>query len=232
MLKHNPRFWSNFCFCATYIHFLELLCFAENTIKIVFSAEHSLCVSLRVKALLYPHSKTLICQKGVEFFVLPLSLKPLVYSVVCFCEEAEKLPKTMITKMPSSPPSKQNNVLLFLQTSLFVDLIAFCPSLKKHIFFLLFFCLCVSLASQHKHNNPEIAHQSLRDLIVEILTIFRDASFAPIRYLCDCIYHSHKTPQKRQNWQNIGPESGATLGPDIGATPPSWTRYWLYSTHT
>ena len=37
MFKNNPQFFINFLFFSTYSFVFEKLCFAENTIKIVFS---------------------------------------------------------------------------------------------------------------------------------------------------------------------------------------------------
>ena len=47
------------------------LCFAENTIKIVFSAEHSFCVSQIVKPLFEGKPKIALLQPKVPFWVFP-----------------------------------------------------------------------------------------------------------------------------------------------------------------
>ena len=46
MLANNPLFLVNFCFFQlTLFYFCKAVCVAENTIEIVFSAEHSFCAS-------------------------------------------------------------------------------------------------------------------------------------------------------------------------------------------
>ena len=49
MLANNPQFLVNVLFFSTYTLLFCKAVFAENTIIIVFSAEHSFCVSQIVK---------------------------------------------------------------------------------------------------------------------------------------------------------------------------------------
>ena len=68
----QPLFLVNFCFFFKLHSFMSTkLCFAENTIKIVFSAEHSFCVSQIVKPLFEGKPKMALLQPKVPFWVFP-----------------------------------------------------------------------------------------------------------------------------------------------------------------
>ena len=78
MLANTPLFLVTFCFFKLHSFISAKLCFAENTIKIVFSAEHSFQVSQIVKPLSRPLPKMALLQPKVPFWALPLCLlKPL-----------------------------------------------------------------------------------------------------------------------------------------------------------
>ena len=64
MFKTNPPFFINFLFFFSTCSFLlQLLCFAESTIKIVFSGEHSFSKTQLVKPNFHPRQKKHLFQK-------------------------------------------------------------------------------------------------------------------------------------------------------------------------
>ena len=68
MFKNNPPFFINFLFFQHTVFAFEKLCFAENTIKIVFSAKHSFSKTQLVKPTFSAMSKKHLFQrKGVIF---------------------------------------------------------------------------------------------------------------------------------------------------------------------
>ena len=70
MLKNNPLFFINFLFFQHTVFVFEKLCFAENTIKIVFSGKHSFSKTQLVKPTFSPMSKNTFFQKKVSFLLL------------------------------------------------------------------------------------------------------------------------------------------------------------------
>ena len=76
--KNLFAFWQTTPIFGKFLFFFKLhsfmstkLCFAENTIKIVFSAEHSFCVSQIVKPLFEGKPKKALLQPKVPFWVFP-----------------------------------------------------------------------------------------------------------------------------------------------------------------
>ena len=70
MFKNNPLFFINFLFFQHKVFVFEKLCFAENTIKIVFSGKHSFSKTQLVKPTFSPMSKNTFFQKKVSFLLL------------------------------------------------------------------------------------------------------------------------------------------------------------------
>ena len=71
MFKNNPLFFINFLFFFQHTVFVfENLCFAENTIKIVFSGKHSFSKTQLVKPTFSPMSKNTFFPKKVSFLLL------------------------------------------------------------------------------------------------------------------------------------------------------------------
>ena len=70
MFKNNPLFFIIFCFFQHTIFAFEKLCFAENTIKIVFSEKHSFSKTQLVKPTFSPMSKNTFFKEKVSFLVL------------------------------------------------------------------------------------------------------------------------------------------------------------------
>ena len=107
MFKSNPQFFINFCFFSTCIVLLQLLGFAENTIKIVFSEEHSFSKIHLVKPTFRPSKKHLFKKKSHFWFFGQFPLKPLfLLCVLVFTVLAPKNfgPKQVVcTKMRLSP---------------------------------------------------------------------------------------------------------------------------------
>ena len=70
MFKNNPLFFINFLFFQHTVFLFEKLCFAENTIKIVFSGKHSFSKTQLVKPTFSTMSKNTFfkekCYTGVD----------------------------------------------------------------------------------------------------------------------------------------------------------------------
>ena len=85
MFKHNPLFFINFLFFQHTIFVFEKLCFAENTIKIVFSGKHSFSKTQLVKPTFSTMSKNTFFQKKVSFLLFcNFRWNTYFYSVSCF----------------------------------------------------------------------------------------------------------------------------------------------------
>ena len=88
MFKNNPLFFINFLFFSQHTVFVfEKLCFAENTIKIVFSGKHSFSKTQLVKPTFSTLSKTPFSKKRCHFCFFCLfanSAETPFYSVSCF----------------------------------------------------------------------------------------------------------------------------------------------------
>ena len=83
MFKSNPLFFINFLFFFQHTVFVfEKLCFAENTIKFVFSGKHSFSKTQLVKPTFSAMSKNTFSKKGVIFAFLQFPLKPLLCTVL------------------------------------------------------------------------------------------------------------------------------------------------------
>ena len=78
-VQKQPTILHQFSDFKTYF-LLQLLCFAESTIKPMFSEEHSFSKTQLVKPLFHPSPKTRFSEKGVTFGLGQFPLKPL-----CFC---------------------------------------------------------------------------------------------------------------------------------------------------
>ena len=80
MFKNNPLFFINFLFFQHTVFASEKLCFAENTIKIVFSEKkHSFSKTQLVKPTFSPMSKTPFSKKRCHFGFGQFPLKPLFF---------------------------------------------------------------------------------------------------------------------------------------------------------
>ena len=85
MFKNNPLFFINFLFFQHTIFVFEKLCFAENTIKIVFSGKHSFSKTQLVKPTFWTMSKNTFFKEKVSFLVLDnFRWNPYFYSFSCF----------------------------------------------------------------------------------------------------------------------------------------------------
>ena len=85
MFKNNPLFFINFLFFQHTVFVFEKLCFAENTIKIVFSGKHSFSKTQLVKPTFSTMSKNTFFQKKVSFLLFcNFRWNPYFYSVFCF----------------------------------------------------------------------------------------------------------------------------------------------------
>ena len=85
MFKNNPLVFINFCF-STYSFCFQKLCFAENTIKIVFSGKHSFSKTQLLKPTSSTMSKNTLFQKKVSFlfFFGNFRWNPYCCSASCF----------------------------------------------------------------------------------------------------------------------------------------------------
>ena len=75
--NNNPLFFINFVLFSTCSFLLQLLCFAENTIQIMLSEEHSFSKTQLVKPTFSPMPKNTCFKKGVIFGFGQFPLKPL-----------------------------------------------------------------------------------------------------------------------------------------------------------
>ena len=83
--SNNPLFFINFLFFSTYSSCFWKLCFAENTIKLVFSGKHSFSKTQLVKPTFSTMSKNTLFQKKVSFLLFcNFRWNPYLYSVSCF----------------------------------------------------------------------------------------------------------------------------------------------------
>ena len=137
MFKNNPQFFINFCFFEHTIFGFEKLCFAENTIKIVFSEKkHSFSKTQLVKPTFSPMSKNTFFKEKVSFLVL--GNFRLIYTVLV---QKKFWPKQIVcTKMRvffSLPDT--NSVRQFLLKILFFCFFTFLDDhLKKPNFYRVF----------------------------------------------------------------------------------------------
>ena len=70
-LNNNPLFLVNVLFLCK-LHFMQLLCLAENNIKIVFSAEHGfLCITDSDTLLIHIPTTPFLGRRGCIFWKLP-----------------------------------------------------------------------------------------------------------------------------------------------------------------
>ena len=82
MFKNNPLFFINFLFFFQHTAFVfEKLCFAENSIKIVFSGKHSLSKTQLVKPTFSTMSKTTFFQKRCHFCFFAISAETPIFIV-------------------------------------------------------------------------------------------------------------------------------------------------------
>ena len=81
MFKNNPLFFMNFLFISTYSFVFEKLCFAENTIKIVFSGKHSFSKTQLVKPTFSTMSKTPFSKKRCHFCFFAISAETPIFIV-------------------------------------------------------------------------------------------------------------------------------------------------------
>ena len=141
MFKNNPLFFINFLFFHHAIFVFEKLCFAENTMKIVFSEKHTFSKTQLVKPTFSPMSKNSFFQKKVSFLVLAnIRWNHYFYSFSCFTlfwSKKKFWPKQIVcTKMRvffSLPDT--NSVRQFLQKNPFFWFFIFLDDhLKKNLF--------------------------------------------------------------------------------------------------
>ena len=104
MFKNNPQFFINFLFSQHAVFTFEKLCFAENTIKIVFSVKHSFSNTQLVKPLFHPCQKTPFSKKRCHFWFWAISAETTIFIVFpglhCFGPKKIFWPKQIVcTKM-------------------------------------------------------------------------------------------------------------------------------------
>ena len=85
-VQNQPTIFHKFSFFFQHTGFVfEKLCFAENTIKIVFSGKHSFSKTQLVKPTFSTMSKNTFFKEKVSFWVLGnIRWNPYFYSVFCF----------------------------------------------------------------------------------------------------------------------------------------------------
>ena len=81
MFKNNPLFFINFLFFQHTVFVFEKLCFAENTIKIVFSGKHSFSETQLVKPTFSTMSKTPFSKKRCHFWFWAISTETPIFIV-------------------------------------------------------------------------------------------------------------------------------------------------------
>ena len=81
MFKNNPLFFINFLFFQHTVFVFEELCFAENTIKIVFSGKHSFSKTQLVKPTFSTMSKNTFFQKRCHFCFFAISAETPIFIV-------------------------------------------------------------------------------------------------------------------------------------------------------
>ena len=89
--KQHPSF-GKVLFCSTYtLLFLQKLCSAENTIKSVFSAEHSSCVSQVVKTLSEDPSQNTTFQTKSAILGFPLPAETPIFGSLVIYKVTQKV---------------------------------------------------------------------------------------------------------------------------------------------
>ena len=76
MFKNNPLFFINFLFFQHTVFVFQKLCFAENTIKIVFSGKHSFSKTQLVKPTFSTMSKNTLDDHKKDYFYRVLGPYP------------------------------------------------------------------------------------------------------------------------------------------------------------
>ena len=104
MFKNNPLFFINLLFFQQTIFAFEKLCFAENTIKIVFSVKHSFSKTQLVKPTFSPMSKkTPFSKKRCHFWFWAISAETTIFIVFpglhCFGQKRIWPKQIVCTKM-------------------------------------------------------------------------------------------------------------------------------------
>ena len=195
MLKNNPLFFIKFLFFV-YIQclLLKLLCFSENTIKIVFSEKkktHSFSKTQLVKPTFSPMSKkTPFSKKGVIFGFGQFPVETTIFKIA-FLVCTVLGPKNFLAKTDSVHENARffslpdtNSVRQFLQKIHVFDFFTFLDDhLKKtHIFigffdafsiFFFFFCFYFSNIKKEKQK----MQLSFRNLIFDIPKILQKHYF-------------------------------------------------------
>ena len=104
MFKNNPLFFLKFLFFSTYIFFvLQLLCSAENTIKIVFSEKHSFSITQLVSlslASLSLSSLSLSLSLYLSLLSLSLSISLLSLSLSLFSPRSDFIATRVASHIP------------------------------------------------------------------------------------------------------------------------------------
>ena len=145
MFKNNPLFFINFLFFVQHTVFVfEKLCFAENTIKIVFSRKHSFSKTQLVKPTFSTMSKNTFFKEKVSFLVLGnFRWNPYFYSFSCFTLfwSKKNWPKQIVaTKMRFFSLPDTNSVRQFWLKIHFLWFFTFLDDHLKKPYFYMVFC--------------------------------------------------------------------------------------------
>ena len=197
MFKNNPLFFINFLFFQHTVFVFEKLCFAENTIKIVFSGKHSFSKTQLVKPTFSTMSKNTFFQKKVSFFFCNFRWNPYFYSVSCFTLFWSK---KLLAKTDSVHENARffslpdtNSVKQFLLKIHFWGFFTFLDDhLKKTIFIgffglfhFSFFLFFLFLFLQHKKEKKQKMQFSFENLIFDKPKILQKHYFDTLwHYLC------------------------------------------------
>ena len=127
-----------FCSYSTYTLFLQLLCFAGNTIEIMFSAKHNFCVSQIAKApLRHPFQQPPVWKDGCVFWKLPkLTVVDVfvVFFVFWKLPKSRKWPEQLCAPKICVFRDHQEQIVLSYSRKTFLTKPPFSPSPKNHMF--------------------------------------------------------------------------------------------------
>ena len=240
MLKQNQKFLSKFHLLQNTPFSLHKLCFAENTLELVFSAEHSFCGSQLVNSLLETLSKnTLFAPQKWFFGVYPVSAETPIFVVLSDSYTNLKrtiLPKLIVlTAMPFSPFQAHKSLHFPKKPFLDKNEACFHPTQEPHYFCFLFFAIFpflllssfVFVFLQHKKEKCQVLFENLVVLIPTIFETHYIGTPFTLSVTLNIPPKQYKIGETKQNkswtryWRNTWTRYWLKK-------PKSWTRYWLY----
>ena len=221
-VQKQPTIFHQFSVFSTYFLLFVKLCFAENTIKIVFSEKkHSFSKTQLVKPSFSTLSKNTFFKKRVSFLVLAnFRWNPYFYSVfwfTLFWSKKHFWPNQIVcTKMRFFFLPDTTGVSQFLLKIHFLFFTLLDDHLKKPIFIgffgLFHFCFFLSLFLQHKKGK-----KTPKNIFFSKTSFLTSPKFCKNTILtqCDTICaskHAQKHYKNREN-NEIGPIFNLLLGP-------------------